>query len=92
MIKHQRTCAAATTSDLKRPFTLLDPEVTFATTKQRDLAYKIRIIASGFNGAVESYRVDFNREMRTIDTLNILRAATFAMKINFTIIVNGVMR
>jgi len=80
--KHECSCAAASTavSSLKRPYTLLDPEVTFASTKRRDLEYRIRTIASGFNGAVEMYRIDFNRAMRTVDTLNILKAATFAME------------
>ena len=81
LLKHERTCAAgATTSSLKRPFTLLNPEVTFATTKRRDLEYKIRTIHSGFNGAITMYRIDFNHSMRTVDTMNILRASTFAME------------
>ena len=80
--QHQRTCdaAGANVSPLRRPFTLLNPDVTFASTKRCDLEYKVRTIASGFNGAVETYRIDFNREMRTVDTLNILKAATFAME------------
>lgn len=67
---------------LRRPITLLNPDVTFATTKRRDLMYQIHIFNSSFNGATKMYRIDFDQDMRIVDTLNINRASVNALEDN----------
>ena len=77
---HQRACGDGIMSPYKRPYTLLNPEITFATTKRRSLEHRIQTVDSGFNKATETYRIHFKKDMRTVDTLNILQSASFAME------------
>ena len=75
---HTRTCTNATPDiHLKRPYTLLNPDITFA--KRRCIEYRIQSIDSGFHDAVHSYRITFDPEMQVTEIWNQLNGSINAM-------------
>ena len=69
MLQHQKTCTEKSTSSgagMKRSFTILNPDITFAKTARSDLQFNIDTIDEAFNGAAETYCITYK------DTLNIM--------------------